>query len=1019
MLSFVKRLRSAWHWPRPAIYLSWACLAAGGLGVLLASWKDPLDVALVLMPLVVLAALAYPRWVYVTAGMLILGMAGISYGWAARQMPAPQQWGELLLLGLSVFIIAEIVYRDRAARAQTEARFRLLFEQAPIGMAITTTAGRFVQVNPALCATLGYTEAELLQKSLAEVTHPDDIQLSLDQNRKLLAGEIDSFRIEKRYVRRDGQPVHALLHMTLWHETTTRARYFLGQVVDITEPKRIKTELEAEQKFAINLVKFMGQGLVLLDAEQRYEFVNPAFARLMGYAPEYFIGQSPAEFMKPEQVSVLQQSSEKRLTDATTYEVDLRRADGSWFTALVTGTPRWKENKIIGSVLVITDLTERKKMEEALAAANADMEAALQHAREMAAEAEAANRAKSQFLANVSHEIRTPISAITGMTELLLDTALTPPQRELVEITQEATKSLLVIINDLLDISKIEAGRLTLDIQEFSVVEVVEQAAELLAERAHEKGLRLLTYLAPEVPRCARGDAVRLRQILVNLIGNAIKFTATGQVVVRVSLAPSAGAHHVVRFSVRDTGPGLAPEVQQWLFQPFRQGDASTTRKYGGTGLGLSISRHLVQLMSGEIDVNSREGEGAEFWFTVHLEPSASEASAVALPRLTSANVLVVEPDPASADIVSRYLQEWGAQVKTVHTADDGLASLAPTYQAACVAAKLFEVEPAFARQLMRTFKNALVVLGETEPNSHPALNLTKSQLRFPFRQAALHAAMMHILAPPTGSPPVRVEFETYPVVKQAGLTILLVEDNPVNQRVTELQLERLGFAVHTVSNGSQALKAYTQAPQNFALILMDCHMPVMDGFQATRAIRRWETQQARHITIIALTANAMRESREQCLLAGMDDFLSKPFEMSDLQATVERWLERRDKTQPLTKVMSLQQRVLEVLTDLKSTDPHSVTHLFETYTANGQQALAQLRAAVVQPEFGMVFTAAHALKGSSASLGLTEVALACEALEVAAQSHGASNLAELLSRLEHEFNLAAEALRQFNPQTD
>lgn len=997
-------------------------LAAVALVVFLAPWRDPLDAALILMPLVVVAALTYPRWVYATAEALILGVAGIAWGWLAGQTPSPRQWGELLLLGLSVLIITEIVYRDRHARAQTEARFRLLFEQAPIGMAITTTTGRFVQVNPALCTTLGYTEAELLRKSLAEITHPDDVQLNLDHERKLLMGEIDAFQIEKRYVRKDGQWVYVLLHVALWHETTTCARYFLGQVVDITEQKRIEAKLAVEQEFAINLVNFMGQGLVMLNTHMQYEFVNPAYAQMMGYTPEYFVGRSPADFIKPEQVPALQASFQKRLAGATTtYALDLQRADGSWFPALITGTPRWKENKIIGSVSVITDLTEQKKMEAALAAANADMETALLHAREMAAEADAANRAKSRFLANVSHEIRTPISAITGMTELLLDTALTPPQRELAEITREATKSLLVIINDLLDISKIEAGRLALDVQEFSVVEVVEHAAELLAERAHEKGLRLLTYLAPEVPVRARGDAGRLRQILVNLIGNAIKFTATGQVVVRVNLAPSAGAHHVVRFSVRDTGPGLAPDVQKWLFQPFWQGDASTTRKYGGTGLGLSISRHLVQLMNGEIEVNSREGEGAEFWFTVHLEPTVSAVSSIHLSQLPLANVLVIEPDPASAEIVSSYLRDWGAQVKTVSTVEAGLMDLptAPAYNVACVAAQMLEVEPAFTRQLMRTFRNTLIVLGEAELNGQATLSLAKNQLRFPFRQTALHATLTASLAPPASSPEAGIEVEAPPAVRPIGPTILLVEDNPVNQRVTELQLERLGFAVHTVNNGSQAVKTYTHAPQNFALILMDCHMPVMDGFQATRTIRRWETQQARHVTIIALTANAMRESREQCLLAGMDDFLSKPFEMTDLQATIERWLERRDKTQPLTKVMSLQQRVLEVLTDLKSTDPNSVAHLFDAYTTNGQQALSQLRTAVVQPEFGAVYAAAHSLKGSSASLGLTEVALACEALEVAAQSHRTSNLAELLSRLEHEFKLAAEALRQFNPQTE
>lgn len=1133
MLTRIQHLLSSWRWPSPTVYLLAVSLVSVGVVFLFNQWGNLLDVALFLGPLAVIAALIYPRWVYLFTYALILGTAGL-VAWVMRlgSAPSPRVVFELGVLVCSILVVCEVIYRDRLARLRTETRFRLLFEQAPIGMAITTTIGRFVQVNPALCATLGYTEAELLQKSFAEVIHPDDIQTHSERDRKLLAGEIDSSQVETRYVRKDGGIVDALLHIALWHETGTPARYFLKQIVDVTAQKQIESDLEAEQEFALSLVNFMGQGLVLLNSEMRYEFINPAGARMLGYAPEYILGRSPAEFIRTEAVEGMKASFQARLAGETsTFELDLRRADGTWLPALVTGTPRWHNGQIIGSIAVITDLTEkrrienelkserdfapqvmntmgqgltvtdangrfifvnqayatmvgsapekliglspidlnypddakeitaarrqrpmgvahtyetrlrrldngqtvyvtitsiphtqagqgvgaiavitdlteRRKMEEALASANADLEKALLHAREMAAEADAANRAKSQFLANVSHEIRTPMSAITGMTELLLDSNLTPPQRELAEITREATKSLLVIVNDLLDLSKIEAGRLTLDVQEFSVVEVVEHAAELLAERAHEKNLRLLTYIAPEVPTRARGDAGRLRQVLVNLIGNAVKFTEAGEVVVRVTTAPSAGPHHVLRMSVRDTGMGLSPEVQKWLFQPFRQGDASTTRKYGGTGLGLSISHHLVQLMGGEIDVNSREGEGAEFWFTIHLEPTASQAPASAWPALSATSVLLIEPDASGADVVGQYLRDWGAQVKMVNTTEAALWSLraGPEYNVACVAARLFEAEPNLATQLIHTFKEAVIVLGSAETLGRPAMGLVKTQLNFPVRQATLHAALaeaIDALAAPARE------------IQLIRPKVLLVDDNPVNQRVTELQLERLGFAVHTVGHGSHAVKTYTQTPHAFALILMDCHMPVMDGFQATRAIRRWEAKHGGHITIIALTANAMRESREQCMLAGMDDFLSKPFEMTELQTIVERWLAQNDSAWAATYFSNMQQRVLETLTDLHSAEPSLAAHLFETYIINGEESLAQLRVAVAQPEFGLVYEAAHALKGSSGSLGLTEVALACEAVEAAAQKHLTSNLPELLARLEREFHTATQALRQ------
>jgi PAS domain S-box-containing protein len=1114
-------------------------LAEVFLLLFLFSWGDPLDAVLVLSPFVVLAAINYSRRVYLFTVALILSGASLLWFIPSGQDISEHLWLEILLFSASTLFAAEVVYRDRQSRTQLETRFRLLFEQAPIGMAITTPLGRFLQVNPALSATLGYTEAELLQKTLAEVTHPDDMQLSIERDRKLLTGEISSLQMEKRYVRKDGQTVYALLHVALWSETDTRARYFLKQIVDVTEQKQIERELEAEQEFALSLVNFMGQGLVLLNAEMRYEFVNPAGARMLGYTSEYIVGRGPEEFIRPEAVGEMKAAIQTRLAGETsTFELDLRRADGTWLPALVTGTPRWQNGRVIGSIAVITDLTEsrrienelkaerdfaqqvlnnmgqgltvtdadgrfifvnqayatmvgsapekligltpftlnhpddvaritearqkrrlgltstyetrlrrldngetvhvtitgvprapvgmgsitvitdlteRKKMEEALAEANADLETALLHAREMAAEADAANRAKSNFLANVSHEIRTPMSAITGMTELLLDSNLTPPQRELAEITREATKSLLVIVNDLLDISKIEAGRLTLDVQEFVLAEVVEHAAELLAERAHAKNLRLLTYIAPEVPTRVRGDAGRLRQVLVNLIGNAIKFTDAGEVVVRVTPAPSTGPHHVLRLSVRDTGLGLAPEVQKWLFQPFRQGDASTTRKYGGTGLGLSISRHLVQLMGGEMDVTSRLGEGAEFWFTVHLEPTASKAPSPSLPSLAAASVLLIEPDASSAEVVSQYLRDWGAHVKLVNTSEAALWSLraGPTYNVACIAARLFDAEPDLATQLIRAFPEAVIVLGQAELLGRFTLGLVQAQLNFPFQQATLHAAFAHALAPRATSQSSAVPSSLPAEALLLRPKILLVEDNPVNQRVVELQLERLGFAIQTVGNGSHAVKTYTQAPDVFALILMDCHMPVMDGFQATRAIRQWETKHGGHITIIALTANAMRESREQCLLAGMDDFLSKPFEMAELQATLERWLMLGAPERGLPPVTNMQQRVLETLTDLHSAEPSLAAHLFETYIISGEDALAQLQAAIIPPEFGAVYEAAHSLKGSSASLGLAEVAVACEALEVAAQNHLTSNLPELLARVEREFHTATQALRQ------
>jgi signal transduction histidine kinase/ligand-binding sensor domain-containing protein/CheY-like chemotaxis protein len=509
--------------------------------------------------------------------------------------------------------------------------------------------------------------------------------------------------------------------------------------------------------------------------------------------------------------------------------------------------------------------------------------------------AEAASQAKSQFLATMSHEIRNPMNGILGMSELLMDTALDEKQRRFAHSIKRSVESLLTIINDILDFSKIEAGKLVLEQIDFDLREEVEEAVELLAERAHAKGLELICSLAPEISPPVRGDPLRLRQVLTNLLSNALKFTPHGEVVVRVTAAPASDSPGPLRFEVQDTGIGLSETSQQQVFAAFRQADGSTTRQYGGTGLGLAIAQRLTHLMGGEIGVQSTLGQGACFWFTLPLAPGPTrEVPAEAL--LAGTRGLIVDDNATQRACLQHQLSAWGMRP---HAAGSGLQALEQLRAAVKVhqpydlvlldqdmpsldGLTLVRIMQA-APELAGTPVLLLSPWGQPAP-LEPGLSgvLTK-----PVRVARLYAGIAQALGQP-----VAVSTPLAPA-KSAGQAlqarVLLAEDNPINQEVARAMLEGFGCQVQLADNGVQALQALEAAP--FDLILMDCLMPQMDGFEATRRLRQREQWVRQHTPVIALTAIAMQGDRERCLDAGMDDFLSKPFKQAQLRVLLERWL--------------------------------------------------------------------------------------------------------------------------------
>ena len=820
-------------------------------------------------------------------------------------------------------------------------------------------------------------------------------------------------------------------------------------------------KLKARDQKMSTIQESVEAGIVLIDSDSKTVVDINAFAeQLIGEKKETIIGQACHQYIctpKSGQCPVIDLGQK-----VDQWATELIAVDGTTVPILKTARPIVLEGR---SCLLETfvDITQIKRLENDLRAMSNELEAANHQliqandrANEMAVKAEFANMAKSEFLANMSHEIRTPMNGVIGMCALLLESDMTEEQRQFTEIIRVSSEDLLRLINDILDFSKIESGKLELETLDFDLARCLEDALDVLAVNAHEKGLELAGIISPDISVLLRGDANRLRQILVNLIGNAIKFTQNGDVSVEIQLVEKDQERITLHFEICDTGIGIPVHRQEALFSPFVQADGSTTRKFGGTGLGLAISKQLVELMDGQIGVRSQAGKGATFWFdaTFEIQDQGVDGPNEPPSPLTGTAVLVVEPNPSSRRCLVSLLDRLGYSVKTM---SDGLGALdeltqayhqkAP-YQMALLATHLTDMDGVTLGEKIKTDRinhQTRVVL--MIPLNHRVDPKTAESQTFdgfltkPIRKAQLKECIVQALSAPGDDP----NSEPDPLIsrqpqtqkRQTKPSILLVDDNLTNQQVATAILTKLGCHIDIASNGKEALAA--TAVKAYDLVFMDCQMPEMDGYEATRKIRDPQNQSMRcDIPIIAMTAHAMKGDREKCLRAGMNDYITKPIHPHVLSQILDQWLAagknsgldsmgyqhpaeksltNRESTRSpqMASTESRQERMIfdrTAFLSRLSDDMDLARMVVESFLEEIPGEIDLLESATHQGDAQKATAQAHKIKGAASNVGGLQLSRLAAEMEASCNNHDVKQLIRMMPVLKQEFNDLQKAMQ-------
>jgi two-component system, sensor histidine kinase and response regulator len=774
---------------------------------------------------------------------------------------------------------------------------------------------------------------------------------------------------------------------------------------NITERKRAQLIIQQQKQHLEALVENSPVAIITLDQSLRIQSSNPAFETMFGYTRGEVIGRNLDHLLANDTLHSDNSAASEQVLNGNRIKrmVQLRRKDGKTADVESFGVPLVVGGQTVGVLWIYHDITE------------------LMQARRSA---EQADHAKSEFLANMSHEIRTPMNGIIGMIELALGTELNDEQNDFLQGARESADALLSVLNDILDFSKIEAGQLQLEKVDFDVHAIVEGVAQTLANRAEAKGLEILSFVSLDVPTYARGDSGRLRQILANLVQNAIKFTDHGEVLIRTELIQETESEINLRFSVTDTGIGIPPDRQKAIFERFIQADGSTTRKYGGTGLGLTISKQLAEMMGGKIAVDSEVGKGSTFWFTTTLEklPERVETLDKALDDLKGLRVLIVDDNATNRKIFTTMLENFGCSVSTVANGSEviptlfrGLLTSSP-FKLVLLDMQMpvmdgHETLRAIREEPLTRNINVLVLTSmgrRSELNQLSDLGISGYMIK-PIRQSQLLDTIAAVLSNrKRHSSRDHSEFIHANASKsQNKLHILVAEDNEINQKMAKALITRQGHEVTIAPNGKEAVEAARAG--GYDLILMDVQMPEMDGLEASRKIREME-ESGSHIPIIALTAHAMQGDRQDCLDAGMDDYLSKPLDPRKVFQAIEHWGAGVSEVTLLSNGEEIPVTVTpeaEVVFDLESAlsrfsyDREFFATLLDDFLSTLPEKIAELRKSVDQLNYAEISYQAHSLKGVAANFSAIQLSNLTARLDASSKNSNQIEVEQYMQELE------------------
>lgn len=949
-----------------------------------------------------------------------------------KHMDVANQY-RVLLSVITVLLFASIVFvvrrHDNDALLLKKSMLELKRRQYALDqhaiVSISDKTGRIIYANEKFLAISCYSLDELLgqdHRILNSGFHPREFFANMWQT--INQGQVWHANICNRA--KSGNLYWVQSTIVPFLDSEKKVEYFISIRTDMTAQKEMEQAAIRSKEWQKTILNSLGDGVYTLDEKGRFTYLNLEAEHLLGWRFDEIFGKNAHDVIHYQYPDGSLFLSEDCPISHSMFLKEVMRSNseiffhrnGSRLPVSIISAPLLDGDELVGSVVCFRDITAQQNIELELTKAKES--------------AEQASKLKSEFLSTMSHEIRTPMNGIIGMTELLLDTPLDEEQLEFTTIIKSSASALLSIINDILDFSKIEAGQFKIENINFLFHEVIDGSTDVISPYAHEKSLSLISYVDPKIPEHLLGDPMRLRQIVLNFLSNAVKFTSKGTVLVKAILQEKTTTMVWVRLEIIDHGIGISEEAQQRLFQPFSQADSSTTRKYGGTGLGLSICKRLVELMDGRIGVTSVAGKGSTFWIELPIKLADDvHDHVIDSTKLKNKLILVLGHEEGHHDIYVSYLNSWGIDIHSCENASDSIALLeqvkdsAKPYDAVLLAGLSIE-------ELLQTIQ----MIREAEHLHHVPVIVCQSSRESHVRQTLLNCGATQVLTNPVKQSIlfdslVEIfynETETQPLTKTPGAIVnqifsalghkyhlLLVEDNAVNQKIATRLLEKMGFNVDVANNGQEAFDILTTSC-NYDLVLMDCQMPIMDGFVTTRVIRDYEIKhKLGRVPIIAMTANAMQGDRERCLEVGMDDYVSKPIDAEKLQLTLKRWLAEETvyhhepelpETDAKSPELGTEKSPIEMsrMLDLFDGDEEIVSELLDVF----YMSIASLKtnlAAAVNERSENVRAIAHEIKGSSNNIGAEVLGSFAEKLEVATAKQNWIEIESLTVQIQNELD--------------